>query len=142
MGHHKKGSQDELVSGAAFTLLFSLLYFRVGGWFWIFPLVIVGLIPLLRGLTATLERRGAQAAQRPKPDSREMKIRHEKEILKLAKERQGILTVASASLDSSLSIEETEKVLSELSDRGYARMEVEDDGTISYRFPDFARDHR
>ena len=135
MGHHKKGSQDELVSGAAFTILFSILYFRVGGWFWIFPLIFAGFFPLARGLTAYIQRR--QESPRLKENPKEAKSKKEKEILRLAKSKGGILTVAGASLESSLSLEEAERILSDLSDRGYARMEVEDDGAISYRFPDF-----
>ncbi len=135
MKQHKKGSQEELISGAAFTLLFAILYFRIGGWFWIFPLIFAGFIPLVRGLVARYA--GPSAAKRPKENSKEARIKKEKEILKLAKAKRGALTVTTASLESSLSLEETEKVLSDLSDRGYARMEVEDDGTITYRFPDF-----
>ena len=137
MGHRKKGSQEELVSGAAFTLLFTILYFNVGGWFWIIPLCLAGILPLVRGLTGVLERRTRTPIQGPKSTQRDAKAEREKEILRLAKSRQGVLTVTTASLESSLSLEETEKVLSDLSDRGYARMEVEDDGSITYRFPDF-----
>jgi hypothetical protein len=135
MKHHKKGSQEEIITGAAFTLLFSILYFQVGGWFWIFPLIFAGFLPLVRGLVARYANRSAE--KRPRENSKEARIKREKEILKLAKAKQGVLTVTTASLESSLSLEETEKVLSDLSDRGYARMEVEDDGSITYRFPDF-----
>ncbi len=137
MGHRKRNSQDELITGAALTLVFSILYFRVGGWFWIFPLVFAGVLPMVRGLSRLIERRSRAPLNAPRPGSKDSKIAQEREILRLAKTKRGILTVASASLDSHLSLDETEKVLSDLSNRGYAQMEVEDDGTISYRFPDF-----
>mgnify|MGYP006288428245 CR=1 FL=1 len=137
MGQHKKSYRDELLSGAGFTLLFGLLYLKAGGFFWLIPMFIVGVSPLIRGLTRMFEQRSRTSAIQPRAGTTEAKIQNEKEILKLAKQRKGVLTVTTASLESSLSLEETEKVLSDLSDRGYARMEVEDDGSITYRFPDF-----
>jgi hypothetical protein len=137
MGHHKKSSQDELITGAALTVVFSILYFRVGGWFWIFPLVFAGVLPLVRGLSRLIEGRARRPLDTPRSGTKNAKAAQEREILRLAKSKRGILTVASASLDSSLSLEETEKVLSDLSSRGFAQMEVEENGTISYRFPDF-----
>ena len=139
MAHKEKGSQEELITGAALTLLFSFLYFKVGGWFWIFPLVFAGLLPLLRGLSARFSRSNTSSHKTLKKSAKDEKARKEKEILRLAKKNDGKLTVTAASLESELTLEETEKVLSELSDRGYARMEVEDDGSISYLFPDFRR---
>ncbi|MFO7850076.1 MAG: hypothetical protein R6V67_08975 [Spirochaetia bacterium] len=140
MGQHKKSFRDELLSGAGFTLLFGLFYLKSGGFLWLIPLFILGIRPLIRGVTRMLEYRSRTSAVKPRVDSKESKIQREREILKLAKQRNGILTVTTAALDSSLSLEQTEKVLSDLSDRGYARMEVEDDGTISYRFPDFLKE--
>lgn len=137
MGHKKKESGEELISGGVLTLLFVFLYFKIGGWFWIFPIVFAGLVPFFRGLSVRLSRSNSSPRKAIKEAAKEEKARKEKEILQVAKRNKGKLTVTGASLESDLTLEEVEKLLSDLSDRGYARMEVEDDGSISYLFPEF-----
>ena len=136
MADKNKGGTEEFISGIAFTLLFGFLYVRGGSWIWLFPMVIVGVIPLIRGVQHYLERRSRENKKlRRKPEDE--RTEREKELLRLAKSEQGILTPTVVALHTSLSLQEAEQLLGELSSRGYARVEVDEEGNLRYYFPDF-----
>ncbi len=67
----------------------------------------------------------------------EKKIDHnkEKQVLKLAQAKEGVLTVTEVVLGTSLTLEEAEAILTSFSAKGYADMRVSDSGAIVYVFP-------
>ncbi|HTH13277.1 MAG TPA: hypothetical protein VMB23_02700, partial [Spirochaetia bacterium] len=60
----------------------------------------------------------------------------EKIVLRIAKDRGGVVTPALVALHSDLPLAEAEKLLGDLAARGYAEMRIKDNGTIDYVFPD------
>ena len=137
MGKEKSGI-EEFVSGLVFSAIFGFFWLKNGGWFWIFPLGFVGLVPTLNGLQKILSKR--PPSKRSKKAELELKKSSlEKQILQIASSREGIITPAIAALESDLPLEEMEKALGEMAKRGYAQMEVEDSGRIIYVFPDFVK---
>ena len=137
MSEKANGERDELISGSAFTLLFGFLYLNGGSWIWLFPLVIVGVIPLVRGVLSYLDQSRKRPKKQASKNTDELKGEREKEILRLAKGQNGILTPTVAALHTSLSIEEAEQLLNDLSSRGYVRVDVDDEGNLRYCFPEF-----
>ncbi|MCX7908214.1 MAG: hypothetical protein N2560_01670 [Ignavibacteria bacterium] len=58
-------------------------------------------------------------------------------VLTIAKINKGILTPSILSLHASVAIEEAKKILDSYVERGIASIEVTDEGTFRYIFPDF-----
>ena len=132
-----------IFSGLAFTLVFGILFFRTEGWFWVFPLVFVGIMPLVRGLTRLFESRRFRrppfpsGAVREKPFQKETKAAPEKQILRLARDQNGTVTPALVALHTELSLKEAEKKLQNLTGEGHCSMEVNDNGKVEYIFSEF-----
>jgi TM2 domain-containing membrane protein YozV len=61
----------------------------------------------------------------------------EKQILRLAKKRGGILSPSEVALESDISIDQAKKELEELVSKGVAEIRVRSSGTIVYAFPEF-----
>ena len=94
----------------------------------------------IQGLSDEHEAQQRQAASLP-PQSHQTIIDPKKAmettILKLARQYKGRLTPVELAVNSSLSLEDAEKVLEEIVRKGYANMTVADTGTIIYEFPGF-----
>lgn len=60
------------------------------------------------------------------------------EILRLAMEKKGTLTVTDVVLKTGLSIQEAEKILNEMVDGLRVSMEVKESGVITYEFAEIA----
>ena len=127
-----------VVTGVAFAL--STLHL-VGGW--ILPVGIVfGVLPMVGGLRRLI--RDAEERRQRKFEALEgrqtleidRKNSLEKTILRIAKERKGVVTPARVVLESDLQLAEAEKALQDLAARGYAEMRLKDNGTIDYVFHD------
>jgi hypothetical protein len=67
--------------------------------------------------------------------------RQQNRLLRLAQQRQGRLSVTEAATDSGLTVEEAEKIMKDLADRGYVELEVTDSGMMVYRFPEILFGH-
>ena len=81
-------------------------------------LVLLGAYQLLRGRTSTAK---------PSPGA-------EKQLLRAMRESEGPITPVEAALETSLTVDEAESILSRVADRG--RLTVESrDGTLSYALP-------
>ena len=81
-------------------------------------LVLLGAYQLLRGRTSTAK---------PGPGA-------EKQLLRAMRESEGPITPVEAALETSLTVDEAESILSRVADRG--RLTVESrDGTLSYALP-------
>ena len=93
------------------------------------PVVAVPLIPstLLVLLGAYQLLRGRTSTAKPGPGA-------EKQLLMVMRESEGPITPVEAALETSLTVDEAESILSRLADRG--RLTVESrDGTLSYALP-------
>ncbi|MDR3173262.1 MAG: TM2 domain-containing protein [Treponema sp.] len=61
----------------------------------------------------------------------------ERNILVLAKENKGILTVGEVALAANVGLEEAQKALESLVSRGFAELQVRKSGTLVYILPEF-----
>lgn len=128
----RKSPGASLTSGLVFTAAFGIAWYVTRQWFFVFPLVFAGLMPLVEGL-----RRLASDRSRPQLPNTTGGTSPEKQILLVAKEQKGVVTPALIALKSDLSIQEAEKALEEMARRGYAQIRVTDSGRIEYEFPEF-----
>ena len=134
---HKKHSGEEFISGLVCTLIFGYLFFgRSGSIFWLFPFAFAGVLPLIKGLTGILTKRALIKSEKEAHPENNIATQ-EKQILTLAKEMNGKLTPALIALETSLSIDEAEKSLQDMTKRGYANMEIRSSGGIEYIFTEF-----
>jgi hypothetical protein len=131
----KKNKNDEMAVGIAATLGFGVALFFTKIWFLVFPLVFVGLIPLLVGITRLLKRKRLpeQVEPRKKPADRE------KEVLKVAAGHGGNVTVLQIANETSLSIEEARTALDSMVKKGYVQLLVDENGILRYEFPEFSQ---
>jgi hypothetical protein len=129
----KKGAVETIFSGLAFTIVFSILWAFSDGWWWIFPLVFAGILPLMEGLRRFI----AERARRVKIEPGQREALEEKEVLKLAQIEQGIVTPALVALKTNLTADRAEKILQNLAKRGFTLMQVTEDGRVEYEFPEF-----
>ena len=130
----KQKARDEIISGLSMTAVFAGLYFTIGRhFFWIFPFVFAGLVPLVKGITRYVDSR-----QKEGPDTKKISSKKdaEKAILKIAYQNKGVLTPSLLAVESSLTLEESEKYLEDLAGRGHAVMNVRENGGIEYIFND------
>jgi len=132
MGKRSK-STEALVTGLVFTAGFGTALALTGVWFWIFPLMFIGVLPAVKGLQGMISNR------EKKVDPLKQAASAEKEILQLAKSEGGTVTPALAALHTSLSTEEAEEILQSFVKKNYAVMQVTDDGRVEYEFPEFRR---
>lgn len=61
----------------------------------------------------------------------------ERAILTAAKEAKGRVTPTIIALNTSVSLENAEKALEDMVRRGYASMDIRDNGTVEYVFSEF-----
>lgn len=65
--------------------------------------------------------------------------RDQHRVLRLAREKDGSLTVLEAATEIRLTVEKAEEILRELAARGHAEMRISDSGLIVYHFPEIER---
>lgn len=141
MGHksEKQKARDEIISGISITAVFGFLFlfFRHGFPWMIFPLVFAGVIPLLRGLTRLKD---FQQVEGPREKRISSYKDAEKAILRIAHDHKGRVSATLVAMETTLTIEEAEKYLSDIAGRGHASLHVRDSGTIEYVFNDLLPD--
>jgi hypothetical protein len=131
--HGRRGVQSSIVTGAIFTVVFGVVWaMNPGSWFWVFPLVFAGVLPLVNGL----QRLGGERRQEPKRVA-DRTLSQEKQVLQAARDEGGIVTPTIVALKTDLSIQEAEKVLEGMAQKGYAAMHVTESGRLEYEFPEF-----
>jgi len=131
----KRAGIAELFSGLGAVALFGALYALIGGTFFLFIGVIAGVLPAMRGVSKLLQARvGSQ--ERGKIEAARSETR-ERVVLRLAKSESGRLTPAVVAVNSELSLDDAESQLREFADKGYAELNVTEDGRIEYVFPEF-----
>ena len=131
-GHCKKSAEASIISGAVFTVAFGIVWYTTKQWYWVFPTLFAGLLPAVKGLQRFISER---ANSNKEPDEAVA----EKVVLRLAKDQNGIITPAMIALSTELTIEQAEKMLEKLAGKGYASMQVTEDGRVQYEFPEFIR---
>ncbi len=125
-----------MISGLTLTAVFGGLWLVSGQFFWAFPMVFVGVLPGVQGLTRVLNER-SELRRLKKEAPRITAAQREKEILRAAQQSGGRITPALAALRTSCSVDEAEQILQELAGKGYASAEVLDTGRLEYQFPEF-----
>ena len=133
MGKRRK-SAEALVTGLVFTAGFGTALALTRSWWFILPLMFVGVLPAVKGLQRMSSHRRAKQVEPLRQAASA-----EKEILQLAKSEGGTVTPALVALHTSLSIEEAEEILQSFVKKSYAVMQVTDDGRVEYEFPEFRR---
>jgi hypothetical protein len=88
--------------------------------------VLLGVVPLVGGVV--LYRRVRRAVAR--------RVREEREaaVLRVARDRQGVVSPVDVAADCGLSLEHAQEILDELHRRGFNEMDVSDTGVVVYRF--------
>jgi len=131
----RRSAEASLTSGIVFTIGFGIAWSITGWWFFIFPLLFAGVMPMVEGF------RRLAAARSYKPRTvqarRSSATSTDKQILLAAKEEKGVVTPALIALKTELSIQEAEKRLDEMAGSGYTVMQVRENGRIEYEFPEF-----
>lgn len=136
----KKGSNDDeskggdgggdLSLGLFMTAGFGVGFFYFGVAWMIWPLLIVGVLPTASGLFKLLRRRiRTQRQMRERP--REL----EREVLRLAKQFNGRVTVVQVASHTHAPLDEIQQTLDSMTARGYVSQNVMDNGVIEYEFP-------
>jgi hypothetical protein len=131
---------NEVISGFTMMAVFGGLWLFMDWNLWLIPFVFAGLLPVIRGLGLVINRRTSARERRFLEQRKTAYI--ERQILRAAKKSKGILTPAEVALGTSLSIEEAERQLQRFAEKGYAGMDVTEDGRIIYRFPEFLPENR
>ena len=67
--------------------------------------------------------------------------RQQNKLVRLARQRQGRLTVTESAAETGMTIEECEQILKKMADGGYVEVEVTDSGLMVYRFPEVLFGH-
>lgn len=131
----KRAGIAELFSGLGAVVLFGAVYALTGSRFFVFIGVIAGVLPIIRGLSKLLQVRvGSQERKQLSAARSQMK---ERTVLRLAKAETGRLTPAVVAVNSELTLDDAEAQLREFADKGYAELNVTEDGRIEYVFPEF-----
>lgn len=118
------------------TVAFGLLYFLNGSPLWLILGVFTGVVPMFEGLSRAARESDEERGEYPTV-SRIGQAYQEKEILRVAKAENGVLTPTVAALKTSLSIEQAEQILQRFAEKGYAELNVTDYGRLEYVFPEF-----
>jgi hypothetical protein len=129
-------ARDEFISGLSMIAVFSTLWIFFGGFFWVFPLLFAGVLPCIRGgvkFFTDAKLRGNSRIELLEPQEEGI----ERAILKTAKESMGRVTPAIVALNANATLENAEKALEDMVKHGYASMDVRDNGTVEYVFPEF-----
>lgn len=127
----RKQAEGEFASGVTFCAVFGALLLFQGGWFWLFPLALVGVMPAVKGFLSMRRIRAAPRLRAPAAADPQT------EVLKIARLQGGRLTPALVAVDTTLSVEEAEQTLDEMVRGGYATMAVAEDGRVEYEFREF-----
>ena len=132
----KQKGKEEMISGISMCLVFSTLWIVFGQNFWAFPLVFAGIIPAVRGTIRFLSTRKL-AEEKHKEIEYAGNAAMERSILKTAREENGKVTPALVALHTDISIMDADNALQDMVKRGYASMDVNDNGTVVYVFQEF-----
>ncbi len=129
-------SRDEFISGLTMTIAFGALWIFLGSTFWAIPMVLAGVIPMIRGGAKFFSERRLPEKKRQQLLAAET-VNIERSILSVAKSENGRVTPTLVALNTDTTLENAQKALEDMVRRGYATMDVRDNGTVEYVFPEF-----
>lgn len=152
-------ARQQIQTSAIMTALFMGFSFFFRSGFWFLPMVFAGVIPLIEGIgrQRKLRQKLDEIDYTPKrflirPETRRGNERPVKrssggsavnpEVLafRTARDHGGIVTPALLTLEGGISLDDSERILEDLVTRGYATMDITDDGKIVYIFSEFKPD--
>lgn len=132
----RRKAQREIRGGLGSTILFGALWVATD--FWGFGLIALfaGVAPLVRGGVRYFN---ALAAERRR--AKELPVVRarvtEQRVLQAARAEHGRVTPVLVAARFAIPIEEAEKTLEQLASKGYASVDVNDEGRLVYVFPEF-----
>lgn len=132
---NRRAGITELFSGLGSAVLFGTLWGVTGSTIFIFVGVFTGVLPAIRGVSKILQSRVTGREMKRLESAKSEAL--EREVLKLARDNQGRLTPAIVAVSSEVTLDEAEAQLREFADKGYAELEVTEDGRIEYLFREF-----
>lgn len=127
----KDDSRELIPVGIVATAGFgaALIWFNL--WWLVFPMIFIGLMPLGIGISHLISRR-----KRQRCEMEQLPIRQEKLVLDAARRRNGRLSVMQLSAESGMGLAEAQVVLDDMAKKGYIGQEIDENGLISYVFPE------
>lgn len=133
--YHKrrKSAEASLTSGIIFTVAFGIAWSVTNIVWFAIPMLFFGVMPMVEGIRRMASARYSKPQVPKKPSVASV----EKQILLTAKEENGVVTPALIALKTELSIQEAEKKLDEMAQKGYTMMQIRENGRIEYEFPEF-----
>ena len=147
----KKSGREQFFGGLGALAIMGLIWFAISGgefknpfeghWWVIFPVLFIGVFPLLSGLRRMLGQSRADKENEARVISQHSD-NAERIALKVARNNRGIATPALMALEGNISMEEADKTLQRLAGRGYAEMNVRDNGVIEYAFPELREESK
>jgi hypothetical protein len=136
-GMGRKSALESLVTGLVIAAGSAAFWFFNRHAWWIgFVFLFGGVLPVVRGVRGVIAER-LQAPKRRIEDERLRAVEGERAILRLAASSGGKVTPALVTMNSSLSMEEAEKALDAMAQKGHASLRVRDDGRVEYEFAEF-----
>ncbi len=143
---------ETFVTGLIMTVVFGFLMRldfipHFPSWVFGFPMVFAGILPMVKGFSGmvrggvnrVMDTRAEQPQIQTAPPEADTKTEAERKILMLARSEGGLVTPAMVALKTDLSLDKAGEVLEDLARRGYAGMQVKEDGRVVYSFPEFER---
>jgi hypothetical protein len=124
------GGGGDLSFGLVMTAGFGIGFFYFSVAWMIWPLLIVGVLPTASGLFKLLRRR-----IRTRRYLRERPRELEQEVLRVAKQFNGRVTVVQVASHAQAPLDEIQRALDSMTARGYVSQNVMDNGVIEYEFP-------
>ena len=127
---------EELIGGIGILALCGTLFaiHLAPGWV-MFIGVFFGGLPAIKGarrMVRDRERRQVEDRQ----DREERNAHIQRSILKTARQNRGVVTPSLVSLEANIPIVEADAALQDMAARGYAELNIRENGTLEYRFPD------
>ncbi len=133
-GADKEGEGGgEIAFGISASVGFGAAWFFTANWWWLLPFSLLGLAPLLSGISKVIRGHRKGVSRNPEMD----KNTREKTVLAFAKSNLGRVTVLQLAGSTDLSIDEAKDTLDSLVANDYAQLHIEENGSLLYEFPDF-----
>jgi hypothetical protein len=134
---HRKSGLEEFIGGLGIFAVCALLFaFHVApGWIF-FPGLFMGAFPMVKGLRLMVrERENRRLEIQEKGEARERST--QRAVLEIASRNRGVVTPVALAMSANMAIEQADSFLQDMAARGYAEMNVRDNGTIEYVINEF-----
>lgn len=134
---HRKSGFEELVGGlGVFGICLALFILHIGPGWLLGIGIFMGVFPMIKGLRLIVrERENRRIEDRERGASRERST--QRAVLELASRNRGVVTPVALALSANVAIEEADKFLQDMAARGYAEMNLRENGTIEYIINEF-----